>query len=576
VTVPDLKTALAAADDLDPDALWSDLVELSRETRLSGSPEEARAFDHAERTLRELGFDVRRDEHQALVGLPVSASLEVLEPERVVFECNVYSFSPSTPTDGVVAELIDGDVSNGAGSGKILLRAGLGTPTKSMQANASGVLGQIHVGDEHLHEMCVSPVWGAPVPETLSLLPAVPEVGVTAEVGARLRALLAQGPVTVRLRAETTLDWRPIPLLTADLPGTEEDMFVLFSAHIDSWYAGAMDNATGNAVQLAVARVLAARRHELRRGIRIAFWSGHSHGRYAGSAHYADAHWQELHDRCVCHVNIDSVGPIGAVIHSDASTMAETHGFASELIETFVDQALNYRRIGRSADQSFWGIGIPSLFSTFVEQAPSEEGSASMELTRSISGAGISGGGFGWWLHTTEDTLDKVDRDFLVRDGRVFVAALSALCSRAVVPLDYAAAAAEIRDRLGEYAAACGDIVDLTPAIDAAERLRGVLEALPRLASERPEAAAAVNRALLELGHHLVPINYTVGDRFDHDLALNFPPVPALADAARLAGLEPGSTEQRALATKLVRERNRIRASLEAAARVARDVLEAA
>ena len=45
----------------------------------------------------------------------------------------------------------------------------------------------------------------------------------------------------------------------------------------------------------------------------MAFWSGHSHGRYASSAWYADTFWHDLHERCVCHVNIDSVGAKGAV-----------------------------------------------------------------------------------------------------------------------------------------------------------------------------------------------------------------------------------------------------------------------
>ena len=50
----------------------------------------------------------------------------------------------------------------------------------------------------------------------------------------------------------------------------------------------------------------------MRRGIRFAFWSGHSQGRYAGSAWYADHAWRELHQRCVVHLNVDSTGARGA------------------------------------------------------------------------------------------------------------------------------------------------------------------------------------------------------------------------------------------------------------------------
>jgi Peptidase family M28 len=90
--------------------------------------------------------------------------------------------------------------------------------------------------------------------------------------------------VTVRVQAEVETGWRPIPSLTADLPGTAEDRYVLLSGHVDSWHHGAMDNASANATMLEVGRVMSDHKGELRRGLRIAFWSGHSHARYASSA----------------------------------------------------------------------------------------------------------------------------------------------------------------------------------------------------------------------------------------------------------------------------------------------------
>ena len=175
----------------------------------------------------------------------------------------------------------------------------------------------------------ISPVWGSPATEDLEKLPKTPSVGVRAADGTKLRAL-AEAGAEVRLRSDIVREWRDIPILTADLPGTDEDNFVLFSGHVDSWYYGAMDNATANAVQLGVARVLADSQKAMRRGIRFAFWSGHSHGRYAGSTWYADENWQELHDRCVCHVNINSAGAIGAELRSEVQTMAKTYGFSAE------------------------------------------------------------------------------------------------------------------------------------------------------------------------------------------------------------------------------------------------------
>ena len=253
---------------------------VAAEVRLSGSPEEARAFDYIEGELERFGYEVNRYQSEALIGYPVSASLHVLGDEPFEIHANGYSLSPGTGPEGVTGELVyvgAGQAADYVGvdvRGKIVLSDGLAMPGKARAASLAGAIGQIHVNDEHIHEMCLSPVWGTPTPETAPLLPDVPAVGVTRQDGERLKARLAAGPVTVRLVTEPYRAWTMIPTLTADLPGTEEDRFVLFSGHVDSWHLGVMDNGTANATQLEVARLLAERKDELRRGVRLAFWSG--------------------------------------------------------------------------------------------------------------------------------------------------------------------------------------------------------------------------------------------------------------------------------------------------------------
>jgi hypothetical protein len=121
--------------------------------------------------------------------------------------------------------------------------------------------------------------------------------------GAALRAKLAAGEAPeVVLYAEVDTGWRKTPILVADMDppqGGFETPFVLFSGHHDTWYYGVMDNGSANATMLEAARLLATRQHEWVRGLRICFWSGHSHGRYSGSVWYVDEHWDELDRRCV-------------------------------------------------------------------------------------------------------------------------------------------------------------------------------------------------------------------------------------------------------------------------------------
>jgi hypothetical protein len=542
------------------------------ETRLSGSLEEAHVFDYIQGQLEGFGYEVARYESEVLIGYPVRASLEVLdaEPARVV--ANGYSLSPGTGPDGVIGEVVyvgagmPGDYAGVAAAGKIVLSDGLAMPGKARAASLAGAIGQIHVNDDHIHEMCLSPVWGTPTPETAEMLPNVPAVGVTREDGARLRARLAAGPVSVRLVTEPYLAWTKIPTLTADLPGNDEDRFVLFSGHVDSWHLGVMDNGTANATQLEVARLLAERRGELRRGVRLAFWSGHSHGRYAGSAWYADHQWHDLHERCVCHVNIDSVGARGASVLEEAPTMAETFGFGREVMAEVTGTELGYRRISRSSDQSFWGHGIPTLFATLSEQErdDSDTGAAMAQLL----GAGTRAGGLGWWWHTTEDTFDKIDEANLVRDAKVYAETLWRLCVLPRLPFDYASAADEMTQTLARYHEAAGGRLDL-------ERTRALAmelgQELRSGAIDRLDPARA-NVVLIELGHLLIPVNYTRWGPFEHDLALGTQPLPGLADTARLGQLVPAGSELRYLRTRLERERNRVEHALRAALRLVRSV----
>jgi hypothetical protein len=59
--------------------------------------------------------------------------------------------------------------------------------------------------------------------------------------------------------------------------------------HYDSWDVGVGDNATGDAAMLEIACALWTHRDKLRSAAsRIAWWPGHSTGRFAGSTWYAD------------------------------------------------------------------------------------------------------------------------------------------------------------------------------------------------------------------------------------------------------------------------------------------------
>ncbi len=554
-------------DEVSGSELKRHLESIAQYVRLSGTEDEAKAFDYIESELKKFGYDVNRYESDALIGYPGKSSLEIVSPESISIPCNGYSLSPLTSDAGISGELVyvgAGRASDYQGvdvRGKIVISDGLAMPDKTLASQDAGAIGQIHINDEYIHEMCISPVWGTPIPETAHLLPKIPAVAVTKADGDKIRAAMEQGTVTVRMMTQPFKAWTKIPTLTGDISGTKEDTYVMFNGHVDSWHYGAMDNGTANATMMEVARLLAEHRNELYRGVKMAFWSGHSHGRYASSAWYADTFWHDLHERCAVNVNIDSVGGNGAVILSEAPVMAETYGFAKEVMKETVDVDLDYRRMSRSSDQSFWGHGIPTVLASLSEQ--SIEDSEMFKAMASLLGGGAKGGGLGWWWHTTEDTLDKINHEYLVRDARVYAEAMWRLCTMERLPLDISALADEIGDAVQTYHETARGAIDLSGTVEMARDLATTIRAKD-LGNVSPERA---NRLLMDLDRLLVPVNFTANGPFEQDLALGTVPVPGLREIDELASMDPESDGFKYLKTKLIRQRNRVEAALRAAKR---------
>jgi hypothetical protein len=333
-----------------------------------------------------------------------------------------------------------------------------------------------------------------------------------------------------------------------------------------------MDNGTANATMLEVARLLAARRDSLRRGVRFAFWSGHSHGRYAGSAWYADHAWRELHQRCVLHLNVDSTGARGATDYSVLHATEDAQRFAETVVADVTGQRSRGRRFSRAGDQSFWGAGVPSAFMS-LSGLPKQDTDLSRAMERLVGSAG-----FPWWWHTKDDTIDKIDADVLVLDTKVYLASALRWLNAPVLPLDHGRAARGLLAELETLQATAGARFDLAPAVDGARALVGRLDrvaaALAALDATAPAVRLdAVNRGLMRLSRVLVPLSYTSGDRFTHDLALPLPPLAGLQRVRELTALDPDTDAFKFARAGLVRERNRAVHAFDTAASAADDLL---
>ena len=551
------------------EAMMANLTQIARRAKLSGTAEELEGLRFLEERMAAYGWRTAIVQHDAYISLPGAASVLV---DGAPIKAITQSFSLPSPPEGfsaVPVYLGHGTVEDFAGKdlrGALLLLEGMATPPVAKRATEAGAAGQLHISHhEHIHEMCISPVWGNPSVTTRKDLPRTVVCSVSQQDGAAIRDALAGGrrPV-VTLQAKVDTGWRKTPILVCDLdgPGGAADPFVLLSGHHDTWYHGVMDNGSANAAMLEVARLVAQHRGAWRRGMRVCFWSGHSHGRYSSSAWYADEHWDELDRRCVAHVNVDSLGGIGATVLANTKSTAELRRLATETVQRHADQVLKGTRRGRNSDESFVGIGIPSIFGSISAQ-PHQHQQARNAL--------------GWWWHTPDDLIDKIDEANLVRDTRVLLDGCWALLSEPVVPLDHGTTAATLAAELEQLVPALIARLDLAPLVAEVAALRELATAIDERRGAAPASAlATVNAALMRASRALVPIDCAEGDRFTHPDALPLAAWAPLQPLRSLAASAPGTEDEKFAAVDAVRARNRLAHALReatAALNEARDAL---
>lgn len=541
---------VAPVDLVHGPALMAHCQDFAKRWKLSGTPDELESLKEVQAKLDQIGYRTTLLLHDAYISLPGPAEVLV---DGTPLTAITHAFS--RPSTGLTAPVVDcggGTAAEFHGkdiAGCIVLIEGIASPAVAALCARGGATGQLHMSPhEHLHEMCISPVWGSPAPSTIDNLPQTVACTISQADGAALRARLARGETpTVTLRAEVDTGWRKTPILVADADGpTPDGPFILFSGHHDTWYFGVMDNGSANATMIETARALFQHRTSWRRALRLCFWSGHSHGRYSGSTWYVDNHWAELDRRCAVHVNVDSTGAIGASEMTESATATELAALAADAVRAETNLQHQGRRTSRSSDMSFWGVGVPAMFGSLSHQPP-----APVKMRNAL----------GWWWHTPHDLLDKIDEANLVRDTRIFVRAIWRLLTDPGLPLDWAAHAHALQQELDRIDTALAGRLDLTPLHAATTALHQAATAL-RTAAAPP---GTIDAALMAAARALVPIDYTTGDRFRHDPALPQPPWPALQPIRDLAAAPP---DQVPFATiDAVRARNRVLHALQTATR---------
>ncbi len=529
--------------------------------------------------LRAAGVPVEVHEPEIFLSIPLSASVTAA---NVTYRAKPPSSSLSAP-QGVTGKLValktnpralrsyNRDVKTLFGGsissieevkrlvgGNIAVMSGFGNPALASLIEEWGGAGLIAVNPGiDIHWGTCTTVWGSPDLEDMARKPKIPVVAVNNPDGQKLLALASRGEEAT-IRTEMQEGWfkQKIPVVT--VPGKDAEKFALVHGHYDSWEVGVGDNATGDATLMELARVLWKHRDQLRRSVKIAWWPGHSTGRYAGSTWFTDAFALDLDRNCLAQINCDSPGCRWATSYHETRAFTESAHIAAGAIRDVVPTAdIKTMRPPQAGDYSFNNIGLPSFFmlSSTMPEA----------LRREKNYYDVSGCGANIAWHTENDTLEIADRTILMTDMKIYLLSVLRVVNAEVLPFDWQATCDEFLDTIRAYQTAARGMADLGPAKAATEALKA---ALGKLASA---PVAKRNEALHRLARILVPINYTREARFRHDPAYTVQPLPTLAPAADLPEMADDHL-RRCAQVEVMRGQNRFIAAIDAA----REVVERA
>ena len=563
---------------------WELIHEFSNYVRESGTEGEQNAVDAITRRLTEWGIPHTVHHPRCFISLPRGATVAVTLTDGTsrTLRGTTPAFAIPTGDAGITGQAVAVEAAHAANvstiftsglgnalegqdvAGKIAVLNGLPMPARIGDLTHADVAAAVFVSPgNNVHEGICTPIWGTPDLDTVDAMPTLSVVEVNKPDGTWLMEQARGGmvrEVTVQAHLETR--WREIPVTVAEIRGAVvPEEFVLVHGHLDSWGEGIGDNATGDATLLELARALQENRQNLARSVRIAWWSGHSHGRYAGSTWYADTFGLDLIEHCVAQVNCDSPGCRWATEYRDVSWTPELAAFTQAVIHDITGHAAEGERPPRAGDYSFNNLGISGtlMLSSTMPQSVADE--------HNYYAVGGCGGNIAW--HTVDDTLEIADKENLERDIKVYGGVVWRLANAPVLPLDLAAAGADIKESLNHYQQALGDRFDLSEAVAAADALIAAATAFTaKVSAGDPAAGKETNAHLLRAGRELTGLNFAQRGWFRQEPALDVPALPDLAAAVRAFTESPEESHTAGVAyTSLVRARNRAIWALKEAAR---------
>lgn len=419
-----VKTAAALRDRaLHDDTAWNVTESLTTEIgpRPAGSDNDLRAREWAIAKFKALGFDkvytepvtfpkwVRRGEHAAIVA-PFAQPLAV----------TALGYSPATPAGGLTGEVMlfpTLDALKAAGEavrGKIVYVGfrmqphrdghdyGMGStvrshgPALAAKLGAAAFLLRSAGTDSNRTPHTGVTQWEADGPR-------IPAAALSAPDADLLEHMAARGkPVQLKLDLDCGMDGTYTSAnVIGEITGRRHPgQVVAIGGHLDSWDpgTGAIDDAAGVAIAMAAGHLIKELPRRPDRTIRVIAFANEEQGLWGGRA-YAAAHADDVAKH---QLGSESDFGAGKVWRMSASVKPEARDAIRQIAEVLAPLGVAY-------DAQRPGGGGSDLSQMHAK------GMAALSLTQ-------DGTHYFDWHHTSNDTLDKIDRDELNQNVAVYAA----------------------------------------------------------------------------------------------------------------------------------------------------------
>lgn len=439
--------------------------------RLSGSQEMTKATEYINSKLQEYGIDSHIDHFPMYQSYPGEATLKITEPFEKEIKTRPVCHIKSTGEEGISGELLylgSGRYEDYEGKDykdKIILTDMNWSPGRPEKARIAWELGAKALiimnwgkADSDLIQMGgVKTQWGNPTPDDVKDIVELPVISISRRDGEALVELCKSSNVKVWLKAYSTREWITASQPIGVVKGTENSgQYVLVGSHVDAWGKSAICNASGDSMNLELARICYQHRDELKRDVVFTFWDGHEIAECGGSTWYCDNNWSKISKGCMAYINIDNLAIKGTTVPGVEGQPEMKDFLMGAIKEIWKQDGVWHQAYKGGGDSSFFGVGVPYIsFATEYTE----------DMLKELNYAFYSP-----WLHSDSDTLDKLDRNLLQKHAEYISYVLSNLVNNSFVPYDLIALANDVKHQWEKVMAEAGIakvmIEDLDKTVD--------------------------------------------------------------------------------------------------------------